>query len=288
MEALVAQVQSWQAEQWLNKEDEDSQAEETVGDVGSDELPLVLGVILVPLTNKDWLDDVSSEQHAENQEDQATILLSEAWWLSWHHNLVWNWGSLWYILLETVQWGITDGRLTHVMHGVVTLVDWLTEQEEVIRVGSEQESADLTITIHIPNVVRWLNNQVVFTEHHLHGLEHVSLCAVNEDGTLLDSVLSSVASSSNDTLNNWLKKEWWHHNVRRTGIEDSVWRSLDSVGELIIELDSLNESRPEEVIVKTESDSGLIVDLPALNSVSIWLTEVNESLFVISEAKETE
>lgn len=92
------------------------------------------------------------------------------------------------------------------MGSVEPLVDGLTEQEEIVRVRNHKDGADSIITVGIPNVVLRIHRDVVFGEHHFEGLKEVHLCAVNEDHTLLNSVIGVPAGGFDDTVNDRLEK----------------------------------------------------------------------------------
>ena len=116
------------------------------------------------------------------------------------------------------------------MSSVVTLVDGLTEQEEIVRVGHKEHSANTAVTIRVPNIFLGVNLNVVFREHHLDWFEQAQLSTVDKSHTLRDSVLSSTTGSSNDSVNQRLEEKCGYRQVRRTSIEDSVRGTINSEG----------------------------------------------------------
>lgn len=87
------------------------------------------------------------------------------------------------------------------MGSVVSLEDGLTEQEEIVRVLQQKESANTFITVCIPNVILGVDCDIVFRVHHFEGLKQAKLITVNEGHSLLNSVLGLTTGGLNDAFN---------------------------------------------------------------------------------------
>jgi len=242
---------------------------------------LVVSIVKAVVSVQQGMDQSSSENVANYSEDGKSVKRVEGWWNGGLEDRVRDGCALGNgLVIEILQGSETNGGALHVVHGVVALVDGLTKQEEIVGVRHEQHGTEGAVTVEIVDVVLGLNLKVKFREHHLEGLELVSLSTVNKNHTLINLVLG-VTSSGDDLINDRFKEQRGNHKMGRTGIEDAVRSTINCKLFISIELDRLDVCGPEEVIVEAKYDGGFITDHTISDSVLVRLTEVAEARFLI-------
>jgi hypothetical protein len=100
------------------------------------------------------------------------------------------------------------------VHSIELLEDWLPNDKEVILVGHDEECANLSIAIIVPEVVLGLHRQIILIEHELDGLEFVNLCAVDIGVPRIDQVVNIITCSKDDLRDNLVVKITRHQDMR--------------------------------------------------------------------------
>lgn len=134
VESSLTKVEVWHSKQGLNNENKQSQAEDTVTHVHSDKLVLIVLIVDVPaeVDLEDGVNNECSERSTTSKEQETTVLLNEGWRLDSLHDLSGDLSPLGHFLVEASQGCVSNGGLLHIVHGIVALVDGLTQQEEVV------------------------------------------------------------------------------------------------------------------------------------------------------------
>jgi len=125
----------------------------------------------------------------------------------------------WQFLSGILKWRHWDYPRFHIVHHVPLLVDGLTQNKEVVLIGSDQKRAHFTVAIHVPSEVLRLNTEVPILEHEFERCKPVELAAVKVCVAIFNQVSNfrSIASIISfcgrieDLFNNIFKDTFWNH-----------------------------------------------------------------------------
>lgn len=161
----IAKISIRNAQQWLHNEEVQTDAADSPGDTRTNVvLKVVLKVGVEP--NVEQAHDTERIDHYANEDvDEKAVFFHKGGWNGGYDLLGGNWSSVRHLSLGVSKRRKSNSTLAHIMHGVVSLKQGQAHDKELIVMRRYQNSANTAVTINVPNIVLWLDLQVVLAKH---------------------------------------------------------------------------------------------------------------------------